>query len=226
MRRIYQVIGIFCLSLVSLHSLALGQLVIRPAAGKSLGCVSAQEPGKWLVFGPNSIKFIQPTILDGGKSCVFEGAAGEYAVVFLPPAADAQPLVANVVLGGSAPDPPPTPPEPPPDDSLSVLGRQVRDWATQLVPQPSRVKCESVARSLDSICSQMAAGTLKDPANIIAATRTANQQAVGDLREQWLPFFEQVRKYLNEESKAGRLTTVQQHQVIWKDLAAGLRAVK
>jgi hypothetical protein len=72
----------------------------------------------------------------------------------------------------------------------------------------------------------MAAGTLTEPAKIIAATRDANQAAVGQLRDAWLPFFEEVRKYLNAESAAGRLATLEQHQAVWKDLAAGLRAAK
>lgn len=84
-------------------------LTVLPSAGKAAGFVSAPEPGKWIVFATGFMP-VQPTLVDGGKSIVFEGEAGEYAVIYLPPG-DAQPLVQKVVLGGVAPQPdPPVPP--------------------------------------------------------------------------------------------------------------------
>lgn len=202
------------------------ELKTLPEPGKLLGYVAAEEPGKWLVFGPGGITIVQPTVIDGGRAVFWQGAAGEYAVVFLPPG-DAQPLPINVVLGPATPPTPPNPPDPPkppPTPPLSPLAQQFRDWAIKLVPPSALLKCEAVAQSLDAVNAQMAAGTLREPARIIAATKDGNSAAVGELRDAWLPFFEQLRTYLNAESAAGRLATVAQHQVVWKDLATGLRA--
>lgn len=208
--------------LLATVSAAAQDFTTLPESGKLLGYVAAKEPGGWIVFGPGGFTVVQPVVLEGGKAIIWQGDAGEYAAVYFPsgaPGAIIQPIVTRVVLGKVTPPPPPTPP-------LTPLAAQVRDWATKLVPPESRVKCESVAQSLDSISAQMAARSLTEPAQIIAATRDANQAAVGELREAWLPFFEEVRKYLNTEAAAGRLATLAQHQAIWKDLAAGLRAVK
>ena len=41
---------------------------------------------------------VQPTLNDGGKSIVWEGDAGDYAVIYLPPG-DGQPVVQKVTLG-------------------------------------------------------------------------------------------------------------------------------
>lgn len=208
-----------CFLLVFLAALAVAQdFTTLPSEGKYLGYVATPQPGKWLVFGPGGFKPVQATVLEGGKVVLWQGDTGEYAVIYLP-AGEAQPLVAVVQLGKVIPPPPPPPP-------LSPLAKQTRDWATTLVPTEARLKCESVAQSLDAISSRMAAGTLTDPAKIIAATRDANQAAVGEMRGVWLPFFEEVRKYLNAEAAAGRLKTLEQHQAVWKDVAAGLRAAK
>jgi hypothetical protein len=62
-----------------------------PAAGKCLGYAAAHEPGKWIVFASGMMP-VQPTLNDGGKSIVWEGDAGDYAVIYLPPG-DGQPVV-------------------------------------------------------------------------------------------------------------------------------------
>jgi hypothetical protein len=215
-----------CFLLVCSAAIAAAQpFQTLPEPGKFLGYVATEQPGKWLVFGPGGFTVVQPTVLEGGKAIVWQGDPGEYAAVFFPPGDTVQPLVQKVVLGTGTPKPP-VPPTPPPGPPLSPLATQVRDWATTLVPTTARVKCESVAQSLEAISSQMAAGTLTEPAKIIAATRDANKAAVGELRDAWLTFFEEVRKYLNAEAAAGRLATLERHQAIWKDLSTGLRAVK
>lgn len=220
---------IACLVCLILHLPAQAQLNVLPTAGKSLGCVTAPEPGKWLVFGPDSLKFVQPTILEGGKIAIFEGAPGLYAVCFIPPGDTAQPLVANVTLGAADPPPGPGPgpgPEPGPDPPLTGLSKQVRDWATTLVPSNARLKCQAVAQSFSTVASQIGAGTLAAPSQIIAVTTQANRESAGATRDDWLPFFEQLRKYLNTESQAGRLATPEQHRVTWLAIAQGLEAVR
>jgi hypothetical protein len=97
---------------------ALAQISVLPTHGKSLGSASAPEPGKWIVFATGFLP-VQPVLLDGGKTILWEGDAGDYAVIYLPPG-DAQPVVQRVTLGATsppAPDPQPDPtpePQPPP----------------------------------------------------------------------------------------------------------------
>ena len=95
---------------------ASAQITVLPTQGKSLGSASAPEPGKWIVFAAGFLP-VQPVLLDGGKTILWEGDAGDYAVIYLPPG-DAQPVVQRVTLGGvKPPDPQPDPepdPQPPP----------------------------------------------------------------------------------------------------------------
>lgn len=95
---------------------ASAQITVLPTHGKSLGSASAPEPGKWIVFAAGFMP-VQPVLLDGGKAILWEGEAGDYAVIYLPPG-DAQPVVQRVTLGDAKPpDPQPDPepdPQPPP----------------------------------------------------------------------------------------------------------------
>ena len=94
-----------------LCSSALGQLVVLPTPGNLLGAATAPEPGKWIVFAEGFMP-VQPTLTDGGKTILWQGKAGLYAVVYLPPG-DGQPVVQQVKLGEKEPGPdPPDPPTP------------------------------------------------------------------------------------------------------------------
>lgn len=204
------------LAVVLVATTALGQVATFPPAGKSLGSATAPEPGKWIVFATGFTP-IQPTVLEGGKAIWWVGDAGEYAVIYFPPG-DAQPVVSKVTLGGAAPVPPPGPTPAP----LSAIAEAAKAAALS-APAAQR---EAVAASFDTVASQIAAGTLKDAEAIIAATRDANQKAVGDLKDAWLPFFEAIRKVLNDEASAGRLATPEAHQAAWEQIAIGVRAAK
>lgn len=83
-----------------------------PAPGRAVGYVEADTTGKWIVLS-STLAPVSPRVLEGGKVCVFEAAAGQYAVIQIPPG-DAQPVVVTLTLGGVAPVPVPPPgPSPP-----------------------------------------------------------------------------------------------------------------
>lgn len=107
---------------------------VLPSAGEAVGCVVSETPGKWVIFSADFLP-VQPRIFEGGKVCVFQGPAGRYAVLRIPPGNE-QPEVSIVVLGGApAPVPPqpippvppePKPPEPTPPPNPPIAGpRQV-----------------------------------------------------------------------------------------------------
>ena len=107
MKRIAMAIAVLIVATVA-HA---QDLIVLPTEGKLLGYVSAPEPGKWVVIEKTEFVFVQPTVLEGGKSIMIEGTAGKYGVIYFPPGDDTQPMTQVVVLGGGEPDPP-DPPEP------------------------------------------------------------------------------------------------------------------
>ena len=87
--------------------------VTPSAAGKFAAVIESENAGKWIVLSSNLLP-IQPQVYEDNKLCVFEGAAGQYAVIMIPPG-DGQPVVTPVTLGGAGPVPPtPVPPGPTP----------------------------------------------------------------------------------------------------------------
>lgn len=91
-----------------------------PSPGRAVGYVEADTPGKWIVLS-STLAPVAPRVLEGGKVCVFEAAAGQYAVIQIPPG-DAQPVVVTLVLGGVAPVPVPPGPNPPGPDPPAPPG--------------------------------------------------------------------------------------------------------
>lgn len=140
-----------------------------PSPGKSVGVVTADQVGKWLVMTVDRqtfyFRFPDLTLLDGGKVCVWEGSAGVYGVVF--DGADGTRQTTNVVLGGMDPIPPPPPPPPPPPspmpDGLWSLTKtayqQSRDSA---LPADQVVK---VAANYTDVADQILAGKITTDAS-------------------------------------------------------------
>ena len=121
----------------------LGQLVVLPSAGNMLGAATASEPGKWIVFAEGFMP-VQPTLVDGGKSILWEGKAGTYAVIYLPPG-DGQPTVQRVTLGDPGPDPPePDPPGPNPVGPKQIMMFYDSDRLDNY-PEPQRALLTSLA---------------------------------------------------------------------------------
>jgi hypothetical protein len=101
-------------------SLAQG-LTPMPDGGRLLGAVTADVPGKWVVFAEGFLP-VMPTTMDGGKAIFFQGTPGIYGVVFFP-SGDGQPSITRVVLEGGSPPDPPDPPDPPGPDPPTPGGK-------------------------------------------------------------------------------------------------------
>lgn len=97
-------------------SVAWGQTItVKPDGGRLLGYAGAQAAGRWVVFAAGFLE-VKPEVIADGKAIVWQGPAGEYAIIFFG-SDSSEPVVQKVVLGGGTPDPfpepPPVPPTPP-----------------------------------------------------------------------------------------------------------------
>lgn len=85
---------------------------VLPSTGRLVGIVISDEPGDWGVLSADLMP-VEPKFLDGSKDtgwkvCVFEGAAGRYAVIKVPKGGGLK--ISTVILGGAGPvTPVPTP---------------------------------------------------------------------------------------------------------------------
>ena len=93
----------------------------KPDGGRLLGYAGAESPGQWVVFAAGFLE-VKPEVISGGAAILFQGPAGEYAIIYFGPES-AEPIVTKVVLGGGVPPIPPIPPDPdPPDPPLPPGG--------------------------------------------------------------------------------------------------------
>lgn len=121
---------------------------------------------------------------------------------------------------GDAPEPGPGP-GPGPDPETPELTRQAAQWLDLVDPEARDLRDE-LASAFRATANRIDAGELKTPAQIIEASAEANRQAVGDRRNAWLPWFEQLRDTLNALAESGDLSTPAEHAKAFRELADGL----
>lgn len=231
------------IALVLMPGSLMADTKIFPSAGKAVGFVQSSEAGKWIVLAADFAP-VSPLVLDGGKSCMFEGTSGKYAVFRIPPG-DAQPEISIVILGGAGPAPIPTPiptptptptptpvpiptPTPAPINEKLGFATLARDQALKLTTD-ERAKAPAVADNFEGVSGQLAAGafpatptkTSVELAN--AALVEKNRATIGGPgtagRTAWLPFFQawQVK------ADTAKLAKNEDYVQAFSETAAGLR---
>lgn len=123
---------------------------------------------------------------------------------------------------GDSPEPGPGPgPGPEPGPDAPELTRLASQWL-ELVDINARALRNDLAAAFRRTANRIDAGELRTPAEIIQASSEANRQAVGDQRNDWLPWFERLREQLNGLAADGQLETPADHARAFRELADGL----
>lgn len=181
----------------------------------------------------NSEKTFLP--VDGGRRCVFSsGSPGKFVFVLAVACGD-QVAVALHTIDVVTPEPPnpdPSPVPPTPDPDLPPgkfnLAKLARDWALTTVsldPSQRKETARSLAASFSSLAAAIAAGTVTDPAQILAQTLASNQQALGDRRQAWKEWGEKLAKELEALHGDGSLRSAESYAIAWREIALGLEGV-
>ncbi len=122
----------------------------------------------------------------------------------------------QINVGGVAPPKPVTPGTPAP--VTGELSAQVSSWCKAAAVD--KTAAGNLAANFETAASEINLGTLKDAQSIIA--RTAELNATLTLKG-FDPVMGQLQAYLTTESDAGRLVTAEQHNIVWRQIAAGLK---
>ena len=123
------------------------------------------------------------------------------------------------------PNPPPGPGPGPPEPDLAGLSKDVHAWASA-IPPPDRTIAGDIGQNFADVAAAVSAGVLKDPAAIVKETHTRNLATQGDKRAAWQAFFQKLQARLNTLAQSNDLKSTDQHAVLWREIAAGLKAVK
>ena len=155
-------------------------------------------------------------VIDNGRRAVFSAPnPGDYLFIVGAAKADSVDLKTHklTVEGTSqAPAPSPTP--------ASDLGTKVSSLAVST--KLDKANASTIATSFLSVASAVSAGAMTDPADIVKATKTAVQAALGPNAPAATPFLQGLQTELKAQADAGKLPDAAAHAQAWREIAAAL----
>lgn len=191
----------------------LARLTVEKSNGKTF---------KWKVL-PATDNF---QVYDDGRRAVFSSPIiGEF--VFIVASAndgdvDVKTLTIKVTNEGGPIGPSPTPT---PVNPATGLAGKVYEWSKSVTSANKKAEAGKLAESFSNIAKQIQDEQLTTADQIIAATKTGNQAALGNVLQSWVPFLEQLQKEMKTQAEAGLLVTPEQHAIMWRQIAEGLTNV-
>jgi hypothetical protein len=185
----------------------IGQLVVLDATE------SYVDSFKWEVT-PKTDNFV---VIEGGQRAFFSGdKPGSYTFWIagaLDKTVDLQ-SVTVTVEGVVPPDPGPT-----------GMEAKIREWLKLVKSETWATEATAVATSFHGVSQQINGGVLRSPDDVIKATAISNRAVLGNSGPAWAGFGEELRKYLNSESAAGRLPDMPAHATLWAQIGSILEKI-
>jgi hypothetical protein len=185
----------------------LARLAVTKSAGKSF---------KWVVI-PEGVDF---EVYNNGQNVIFSsGTPGSFTfVVACANGNEVDVKIVVIVVGEGEVVNPIDPPGP----VVLGLAGKVAEW-TKLVTSPTKkVEAAKLSASFAAVQAEIQSGKLTTAEEIIAATKTANQGALGTSLAAWVPCLEKLQLEMKTQAEAGLLVTSEQHAKMWGEIAAGL----
>lgn len=186
---------------------------------------SVAQAFKWIMV-PETVDF--ETYCDGQRAVFSARKPGSYMFI-VGCAYDSTVDVAThiVIVKGSLDDP--DDPDDPDDvypnitkpDTNASFDQWVSYWCS--INKCSKNETEKLAGSFESIATQIAAGILQKVDDIIKTTAEANREALGESLSDWLPVLQKFQATMKKLAEQGKLSTPDQHQALWAEIAKGLR---
>jgi hypothetical protein len=100
---------------------------------------------------------------------------------------------------------------------------KVKDWVSNVKSPSKRDDALKLAQSFASVAIVIDQGTFSTPEELVRATATSNREALGDNLEKWTPFLDHLMAELKAMADINKLTDVEAHGTVWKEVAQGLR---
>jgi len=124
------------------------------------------------------------------------------------------------------PNPTPNPPTPVPPPTPSKYG--LAAWVNDKIPADAtaRAKAPALAVSFEAVAGRIESKELATLKAALSATLDASKATLGDQRAAWKGFSDALEVKLGELYKAKTLATAADLAVAYRELAAGLKAVK
>jgi hypothetical protein len=167
---------------------------------------SVADSFKWLLV-PDSVDFL---VFDSGKRAVFSGReVGVYQVIVGCAKDNTVDFILHTirVVG---------PPALPADGNFAEL---IPYWMW-VTPFPTE-ECTALADSFEAIAARI--DDLPTPEDWIKATSEANRTVLGEQISVWGSILDKIGAELAKKAESGELSTPEDHQKVWMEIAEGLR---
>lgn len=176
---------------------------------------SAAQSYKWILV-PESVDF--ETYRDGEAAVFSARKPGEYMFIVACAYNGSVDVATHIVtVGGGVP----YVPDVSKPDAVAGIDKWAVYWcSTNELPSDEAAK---LAGSFESVSAQIAAGVLQEVDEIITATADANRKALGDSLPEWTPVLRELQAAMKARAEQGKLTTPEQHRLLWLEIAEGLR---
>jgi len=250
--KLWTIVTLLCLGLVATGYLAIDKYVVSKVVKPTPGYVITPGPivnskAEIIIEGPTEIKIGQLArltveksnsktfkwkvlpatdnfqVYDDGRRAVFSSPVMGEFVFIVAGANDGDVDVMTLTLrvtneGGVGPSPTPVNP-------ATGLAGKVYEWSKAITSANKKAEAGKLAESFSNIAKQIQDGQLITADQIVAATKSGNQAALGNALQSWVPFLEQLQKEMKTQAEAGLLVTPEQHAIMWRQIAEGLMNV-
>ena len=185
----------------------LARLAVTKSAGKTF---------KWVVI-PEGVDF---EVYNNGQNVIFSsGVPGSFTfVVACANGNEVDIKIVVIIVGEGEVVNPINPPGPP----VVGLAGKVAEWTSLVISPAKKTEAGKLSASFAAVQIEIQSGKLTTPEEIIAATKTANQGALGASLAAWIPCLEKLQTEMRTQAEAGLLVTPEQHAKMWGEIAAGL----
>lgn len=184
---------------------------------------SVAQSFKWILV-PDIVDF---EIYDGGQRAVFSARKpGDYMFIIGCGYEGTVDVAIHIVTVEGPVDPvdpvnPDNYPVIPQPDVNAGIDKWIPYWCS--INKRPKDETEKLAGSFESVAAQIAAGILQKTDDIIKATADANRRALGDSLLEWVPVLQELQTTMKTLAGQGKLSTPDQHQALWGEIAKGLR---
>lgn len=181
---------------------------------------SIAQSFKWILV-PDAVDF---EIYDGGQRAVFSARKpGDYMFIIGCGYEGTVDIAIHIVTVEGPIDPidPDNYPIIPRPDVNAGIDQWTSHWCS--INKRPKDEAEKLAGSFEGVAAQIAAGVLQKADDIIKATSNANRMALGNSLSEWVPVLQELQTTMKTLAGQGKLSTPDQHQALWGEIAKGLR---
>lgn len=168
-----------------------------------------------------------PTVRVFNEGRIITAATGdkptEYLFIFSCACGDKSDLQTKVIRVEQKEEPKVEPDKPEPKPEPKGLVSKVVGWCSEVQSPAAQSDAMKLHQVFNTLASSIESGVFSDVAQIMDATKEANDRALGNNKEHWTTFLDRLGDELGTLFETGKLPTIESHAKVWAEVAQGLQ---